>query len=83
MGKSIRMRSFMQMLFGDEAAADKAAEIGEAILAARSIRLTEIAAKMRGSMAATYKRIQRFLRQYDPPAVLWQLSLSLHFTIVK
>ena len=73
MSKSIRIRSFLQVLFGDEAAADRAAEIGEAILAARSIRLTEIAAKMRGSMAATYKRIQRFLRQSDPRAVLWQL----------
>jgi hypothetical protein len=50
MGKPICMRSFMQMLCGDKAAADTAAEIGEAILAAGSIRLTEIAAKMRGSM---------------------------------
>jgi hypothetical protein len=39
------MRQFMRALFDDETTANKAAEIGQAILAARSIRLTDIAAK--------------------------------------
>lgn len=51
---------FMQHLFDDPIAADKAAEIGQAILAARSLRLTEIAAAMQGSSDSSYKRLQRF-----------------------
>ncbi|MEM4203124.1 MAG: hypothetical protein QXS54_03545 [Candidatus Methanomethylicaceae archaeon] len=61
MDKSIPMRLFMQQFFDDETTAAKAAKIGQAMLAARSLRLIEIAAKMRGSSAAGYKRIQRFL----------------------
>lgn len=56
--------------FDDETTADKAAEMGQAMLAARSLRLTEIAAKMHDSSAASYKRIQRFLRGVDPRAML-------------
>jgi hypothetical protein len=67
------MRQFMQALFDDETMADKAAEIGQAILAARSLRLTEIAAKMKGSSDASYKRIGRFIRQADPRQALWRL----------
>lgn len=73
MSKSIRMRRFMQALFDDKTAAKEAARIGDAILKARSLRLTEIAAKMRGSADAAYKRIQRFLRRVDPRQVLWRL----------
>ena len=73
MSKFIPMRRFMQALFDDEAVAAQAAEIGGAILAARSLRLTEIAAKMRGKAHAAYKRIQRFLRRVDPRQVLWRL----------
>jgi len=43
------------------------------MMADRSLRLTEIAAKMRGSSTASYKRIQRFLQQVDPRAMLWRL----------
>lgn len=71
--RPIDMRRFMRLLFDDEAIADQAAEIGQAILAARSLRLTEIAAQMRGKSAAAYKRIQRFLRKADPRQVLWRL----------
>ncbi|MEM4203369.1 MAG: hypothetical protein QXS54_04795 [Candidatus Methanomethylicaceae archaeon] len=39
--KSIRMRQFMYALFDDETIANKAAEIGQALLEARSLRLTE------------------------------------------
>ncbi|GAP07746.1 MAG TPA: transposase [Anaerolinea thermolimosa] len=73
MDKYIPMRSFMQHFFEDETTAAKAAEIGQAMLVARSLRLSEIAAKMRGGSAASYKRIQRFLREVDPRAMLWRL----------
>jgi hypothetical protein len=73
MHKFIKIWPFMQALFEDQTIANKAAEIGQAILAAGSLRLTEIAAKMRGRSAASYKRIQRFLQQTDPREVLWRL----------
>lgn len=71
--RSIEMRRFMELLFDDKRAANQAAEIGQAILAARSLRMSEIAAKMKGKSAAAYKRIQRFLRRTDPRQVLWRL----------
>jgi len=67
------MRPFLQVLFDDETMANKAAEIGQAILAARSLRLTEIASKMKGNSDASYKRIRRFIRQADPRQALWRL----------
>lgn len=73
MDKYIPMRSFMEEFFDDEITATKAAEIGQAMLVARSLRLTEIAGKMRGGSAASYKRIQRFLQKVDPRAMLWRL----------
>ena len=59
MPKFIRIRRFMQALFDEETMADKAAEIGQAMLAVRSLRLTDIAAKMRGSSDASYKQVQK------------------------
>lgn len=73
MSKCIKMRRFMQALFDDETQANKAAEIGQAILASRSLRLTDIAAEMKGNSDASYKRIGRFLRQTDPRQALWRL----------
>jgi hypothetical protein len=73
MSKCIKMRQFMQALFDDETTANKAAEIGQAILAARSLRLTDIAAKMKGTPDASYKRIGRFVQQVDPRQALWRL----------
>jgi Transposase DDE domain len=73
MHKFINIRPFMQRVFDDPTTANKAAEIGQAILAARSLRLTEIAVKMRGSSDAGYKRIQRFVKQTDPREALWRL----------
>lgn len=73
MNKYIKIERFMQQLFDEESQAKRAAEIGQAILAAGSIRLTEIAAKMRGNSEASYKRIQRFLKAADPRAILWRL----------
>lgn len=73
MFKCIKMHRFMQALFDEDTLANKAAEIGQAILAARSIRLTDIAAQMAGNSAAAYKRIQRFNQQTDPRQILWRL----------
>jgi len=73
MNKCIQLSKFMQELFDERSAAQKAAEIGQAILIARSIRLTDIAAQMKGSRDASYKRIQRFLDQVDPRQALWRL----------
>lgn len=73
MTKFINIYPFMRDLFNDEVAARKAAEIGQAILAARSLRLTDIATRMSGTSAASYKRIQRFIHQVDPSEALWRL----------
>ena len=73
MNKFINIRPFMPGLFDDQMTASRAAEIGQAMLAARSLRLTEIAAKMRGSSDASYKRIQRFIKHTDPREALWRL----------
>lgn len=73
MHKTIMLRRFMELLFDDPQGAHRAAELGEALLAARSLRLTEIATRMKGSMAAAYKRIQHFLRRADPRPALRRL----------
>ena len=64
---------FMQALFDDETSAQQASEIGEAILAGRSLRMTDIANQMSGNSAAAYNRIQRFLQREDPRAVLGRM----------
>lgn len=73
MDKYIKIERFMQQLFDEESQAKRAAEIGQAILVAQSIRLTEIAARMQGNSEASYKRIQRFLKAADPKEILWRL----------
>ena len=73
MNKFIKMGRFMQALFDDQTTAHKAAEIGQAMLAARSLRMTDIAAKMKGNSDANYKRIQRFIKPVDPRTALWRL----------
>jgi hypothetical protein len=73
MNKFINIQPFMQGLFDDERIARRAAEIGQGILAARSLRLTDIAVAMRGNSTASYKRIQRFIREEDPRQALWRL----------
>lgn len=57
----INVRPFMQHLFDDPITATKAAEIGQAILAARPLRSSEIAARMRA---------QQTCRLQTHPAVL-------------
>lgn len=56
--------------FDDKEQAERAGEIGAAILEARSLRLTDIAVEMEGESAAGYKRVQRFLMKADPRAAL-------------
>jgi hypothetical protein len=73
MDKFINKQGFMVEIFDNEQAAEQAGEIGDAILAARSLRLTEIAVEMSGKTDACYKRIQRFLKAVDPRVVLWRL----------
>lgn len=73
MDKFINNQEFMAELFDDVDMAQRAGEIGEAILAARSLRLTDIAVEMEGESAAGYKRIQRFMQRADPRTALWRL----------
>jgi len=73
MDKFINNQDFMAELFDDADIAQRAGEIGTAILDARSLRLTDIAVEMEGESAAGYKRIQRFLGKADPRTALWRL----------
>lgn len=73
MDKFINNQEFMVELFDDAEQAERAGEIGAAILEARSLRLTDIAVEMEGESAAGYKRIQRFLGKADPRGALWRL----------
>jgi hypothetical protein len=73
MNKFINLTRFMQGIFDEKEKAKKAAEIGQGILKARSLRLTDIAAQMDGSSEANYKRIQRFLMGTNPSEALWRL----------
>jgi len=73
MDKFINNQEFMSEMFDDVEQAERAGEIGAAILEARSLRLTDIAVEMEGESAAGYKRIQRFLKKADPRTALWRL----------
>jgi hypothetical protein len=73
MDKFINNQEFMAELFDDQSTVERAGEIGDAILAARSIRLTDVSVEMEGKSAAGYKRIQRFLKTVDPRTALWRL----------
>ncbi len=70
MYKFIGIFKFVQQLFPDEQTARQASQIIEAIMTARSPRLSEIAAHLPGGEAASYKRLQRFLQTEDPLAAL-------------
>ncbi len=73
MDKFIRIFEFAQQLFGDSKTGKQASQIIEGIMEARSPRLSEIAAKMPGDTDASYKRLQRFLQENDPQAILKML----------
>jgi hypothetical protein len=69
----IRIGAFMQQVFDRERIAERAGEIVAGILAGRSPRLTDIAQHMRGTPAANYKAIQRFIGSVDLKAALRRL----------
>ena len=71
--KFIDILGFAQSLFDEESVAQKAARILQAMLKARSPRLSDISQHMAGNPEANYKEIQRFLRQADPKAALMRL----------
>lgn len=73
MDKFIRIFEFVQQLYNDDHTAQQASEIIEGIMEARSPRLSDIAARMVGNEAASYKRIQRFLQENDPREALKML----------
>jgi hypothetical protein len=73
MDKFINNQAFMTELFDEEEIAERASEIGTAILTAQSLRLTDISVAMEGKSEAGYKRIQRFLQKADPRLALWRL----------
>lgn len=73
MVKYIQAVQFLKFLFDSESLAHKAAQIVEAILEARSPRLSDLAQHMAGQAAANYKAIQRFLQHADPQAALLRL----------
>jgi len=73
MDKFINNQEFMAELFDEPAIAERAGEIGSAIMEARSLRITDIAVEMEGKSEAGYKRIQRFLKVADPRLALWRL----------
>jgi len=73
MDKFINNQEYMVELFDDAEIAERAGEIGAAILEARSLRLTDIAVEMEGESAAGYKRVQRFLGKADARTALWRL----------
>jgi hypothetical protein len=70
MDKFIRIYEFSEQLYSDSKEARQAEEIMEGIMAAHSPRLSEIAAKMPGQEAASYKHIQRFLQDNDSEELL-------------
>ena len=69
----INLDGFTEYLFDRQDQAKKSARIMQAILEARSPRLTDISHRMPGNPTANYKEIQRFLDQADPKEALLRL----------
>lgn len=69
----IMMQEFCQSLFDDDQQAEIAAQIIQAILDARSPRLSDLSQKMPSGPDANYKRIQRFLATAEPKTALQRL----------
>lgn len=70
MNKFIRISEFAKELFTDTKTAEQASQIMNGIMETRSPRVSDIAARMPGSEAASYKRVQRFLQQNEPEEAL-------------
>lgn len=73
MNKFTRISEFTENLFVDQKTVEQASEIIEGILESRSPRISDIASRMSGGEAASYKRVQRFLEQEDPRQALKML----------
>ena len=69
----ISMQDFCQHLFDNEKDAETASLMLQAILEARSSRLSDLSHKMPSNPDANYKRIQRFLATADPKTALQRL----------
>ena len=70
MNKFIRISEFAQQMFADQKTAQEASQIMQGIMEERSPRISDIAARMPGSEAANYKRVQRFLEKTEPEEAL-------------
>ena len=66
----MRIGQFAQYLFEGAEVTSKAARVLQAVLRARSARLSDIAREMPGHADAGYKQIQRFMQRVDLKAVL-------------
>ena len=66
MNKFTRITEFVEQLFVDNSTVKQASEIIQGILETRSPRISDIASRMVGGEAASYKRVQRFLEKEDP-----------------
>lgn len=73
MEKFINTPDFMRYLFDQERHAIIGAEIAEAILEARSPRISDLSNHMSGNPDRNYKAVQRFLDQTDPSEALLRL----------
>jgi hypothetical protein len=71
--QSNQIRQFAQLLFDSDDTARQATPILKAILEARSARVSQMAQHMRGTPAANYKHIQRFIQTVDTKASLLRL----------
>jgi len=70
MNKFTRIPEFVEQIFSDRKTVHQASEIITGILETRSPRISDIAARMPGGEAASYKRVQRFLKKEDPRQAL-------------
>jgi hypothetical protein len=70
MNKFTRIPEFAEQLFDDRKTVKQGSEIIQGILESRSPRISDIASRMEGGEAASYKRVQRFLEKEDPRQVL-------------
>jgi len=73
MNKFINYSEFMHYLMDDEMKAEQGGEIVQAILEAKSPRLTHIAEAMKRQSESNYKAIHRFIGQTDVKAALLRL----------
>ena len=71
--KFINTSAFTQHLFDDSKQAKKAAAILEAVLEARSPRISDICEHMPGNPEANYKAVQRFIAKSDIKTALLRL----------